>query len=65
MIATGFPALPVIGEDGRALGRVTLARVLALGRIATDRPEIHLLIAGNDGGALSPFRDRMAHLGRR
>jgi glycosyltransferase involved in cell wall biosynthesis len=35
----------------------------ALGRIATDRPEVHLLIAGNDGGALSPFRDRMAHLG--
>jgi glycosyltransferase involved in cell wall biosynthesis len=35
----------------------------ALGRIATDRPEVHLLMAGNDGGALSPFRDRMAHLG--
>jgi glycosyltransferase involved in cell wall biosynthesis len=35
----------------------------ALGRIATDRPEVHLLIAGHDGGALSPFRDRMAHLG--
>jgi osmoprotectant transport system ATP-binding protein len=35
MIATGASALPVIGEDGRPLGRVTLARVLALGRIAT------------------------------
>jgi glycosyltransferase involved in cell wall biosynthesis len=35
----------------------------ALGRLTTDRPEIHLLIAGNDGGALSPFRDRMGHLG--
>lgn len=35
----------------------------ALGRLATDRPDVHLLIAGNDDGALSPFRDRMAHLG--
>jgi osmoprotectant transport system ATP-binding protein len=35
MIATGADALPVIGEDGNSLGRVTLARVLALGRIAT------------------------------
>ena len=35
MIATGAPALPVIGEDGNSLGRVTLTQVLALGRIAT------------------------------
>ncbi len=35
----------------------------ALGRIATDRPEVHLVIAGNDDGALSPFRDQMSHLG--
>jgi glycosyltransferase involved in cell wall biosynthesis len=35
----------------------------ALGRIAGDRPDIHLLLAGNDGGAWSPFRDRMEQLG--
>ncbi len=35
MIATGADALPVIGENGNSLGRVTLAHVLALGRIAT------------------------------
>ena len=35
----------------------------ALGRIATDRPEVHLVIAGNDDGALSPFRDQMSQLG--
>jgi glycosyltransferase involved in cell wall biosynthesis len=35
----------------------------AMSRIAIDRPEIHLVIAGNDGGALAPFQDRMSHLG--
>jgi osmoprotectant transport system ATP-binding protein len=35
MIATGAAALPVIDADGRSLGQVTLARVLATGRIAT------------------------------
>jgi glycosyltransferase involved in cell wall biosynthesis len=35
----------------------------ALGRIAPDHPEIHLLLAGNDDGAWVPFRDQMAALG--
>ena len=35
----------------------------ALGQIAPDYPELHLVLAGNDDGALSPFRDRMAELG--
>jgi glycosyltransferase involved in cell wall biosynthesis len=35
----------------------------ALSRIAPGCPELHLVIAGNDDGALSPFRDRMAELG--
>ena len=35
----------------------------ALGRVAPDHPDLHLLLAGNDDGALSPFRDRMAELG--
>jgi glycosyltransferase involved in cell wall biosynthesis len=35
----------------------------ALGRIAPDRPDVHLLLAGNDGGAWAPFRDRMEQLG--
>jgi glycosyltransferase involved in cell wall biosynthesis len=35
----------------------------ALGRVAPDHPEVHLLIAGTDDGALSPFRDRIAELG--
>ena len=35
----------------------------ALGRIAPDRPDVHLLLAGNDGGAWAPFRDRMVQLG--
>jgi osmoprotectant transport system ATP-binding protein len=34
MISTGREALPVIGEDGRPLGRVSLARLLSFGRIA-------------------------------
>ena len=32
----------------------------ALGRIAPDHPELHLVVAGNDDGAWAPFRDRMA-----
>ena len=35
----------------------------ALGRIAPDHPELHLLVAGNDDGAWVPFRDRMTELG--
>ncbi len=35
----------------------------ALGRVAPDRPDLHLLIAGNDDGAWAPFRDQMTHLG--
>jgi glycosyltransferase involved in cell wall biosynthesis len=35
----------------------------ALGRVAPKRPDFHLLLAGNDDGAWSPFRDRMGHLG--
>jgi len=35
----------------------------ALGRIATDHPEVHLVVAGNDDGAWPGFRDRMAQLG--
>jgi glycosyltransferase involved in cell wall biosynthesis len=35
----------------------------AMGRIAPDHPEIHLVIAGNDDGAWAPFRDRMADHG--
>jgi glycosyltransferase involved in cell wall biosynthesis len=30
----------------------------ALGAIARDHPEVHVLLAGNDDGALQPFRDR-------
>ncbi len=35
----------------------------ALGRVVPAHPNLHLLIAGTDDGALSPFRDRMAELG--
>ena len=35
----------------------------ALGQVAPAHPELHLLIAGTDDGALSPFCDRMAELG--
>lgn len=35
----------------------------ALGRVAPAHPDLHLVIAGTDDGALSPFRDRMAELG--
>jgi glycosyltransferase involved in cell wall biosynthesis len=35
----------------------------ALGEIAADHPELHLVVAGNDDGALPAFRDRMAQLG--
>jgi glycosyltransferase involved in cell wall biosynthesis len=35
----------------------------ALNRIAPSCPELHVVIAGNDDGALSPFRDRMTELG--
>jgi len=35
----------------------------ALGRVATDHPELHLVVAGNDDGAWPAFRDRMAQLG--
>ena len=35
----------------------------ALSQVAPVFPELHLVIAGNDDGALSPFCDRMAELG--
>src|SRR5262249_25803774 len=35
----------------------------ALRRVVPDRPEVHLLLAGNDDGAWTPFRDRMEQLG--
>ena len=35
----------------------------ALSAIARDRPDIHVLLAGNDDGALGPFRDLCAGLG--
>jgi glycosyltransferase involved in cell wall biosynthesis len=35
----------------------------ALGRVAPAHPDVHLIIAGTDDGALSPFRDRLAELG--
>jgi glycosyltransferase involved in cell wall biosynthesis len=35
----------------------------ALGRVVPAHPYVHLVIAGTDDGALSPFRDRMAELG--
>jgi osmoprotectant transport system ATP-binding protein len=34
MISTGATVLPVAGKDGQALGRVSLAGILAFGRIA-------------------------------
>jgi glycosyltransferase involved in cell wall biosynthesis len=35
----------------------------ALGRVSPAFPDLHLVIAGNDDGALSPFCDRIAELG--
>ena len=35
----------------------------AMGQVAAEYPEVHLLIAGTDDGALSPFHDRVAELG--
>jgi glycosyltransferase involved in cell wall biosynthesis len=35
----------------------------ALGRLADDHPEVHVLLAGTDEGAWAPFRDRMEQLG--
>ena len=35
----------------------------AMGEVAPTHQELHLLIAGTDDGALSPFRDQMAELG--
>ena len=35
----------------------------ALARVAPAHPNLHLVIAGTDDGAMSPFRDRMAELG--
>jgi glycosyltransferase involved in cell wall biosynthesis len=34
----------------------------SLGRIVTDHPELHLVVAGNDDGAWEPFCARMAEL---
>ena len=35
----------------------------ALGRLAPDFPELHVLVAGNDDGAWAPFRERIGQLG--
>jgi glycosyltransferase involved in cell wall biosynthesis len=35
----------------------------ALGSIGRDRPDVHLLLAGNDDGAKAPFLDRLKSLG--
>ncbi|MGO9464339.1 MAG: glycosyltransferase [Isosphaeraceae bacterium] len=35
----------------------------AMGRLAPSYPELHLLVAGNDDGALRPFRDTIRDLG--
>jgi glycosyltransferase involved in cell wall biosynthesis len=35
----------------------------AMGQVASEHPELHLLIAGTEDGALAPFRDRLAELG--
>jgi glycosyltransferase involved in cell wall biosynthesis len=35
----------------------------ALGRVAKNRPDLHVLLAGNDGGAWAPFHDRVEQLG--
>ena len=35
----------------------------AIGRVARDRPDFHLLLAGKDDGAKSPFLAKMAALG--
>jgi glycosyltransferase involved in cell wall biosynthesis len=35
----------------------------ALSQIASDHPELHLLVAGNDDGAWHGFRERMVQLG--
>lgn len=42
-------------------GLELLAR--ALSEIAKDRPEVHVLLAGTDDGALGPFRDLCSGLG--
>jgi len=67
VLEAGYPEL-----EGKFVllffGRVHVKKGLdlladALGRIAADRPELHLVVAGNDDGAWSGFRDRMAQLG--
>jgi glycosyltransferase involved in cell wall biosynthesis len=50
------------------LGRLHVKKGLdlladAFSRIVPECPELHLLIAGNDDGAWSGFRDRMTHFG--
>lgn len=35
----------------------------ALAAVGTDRPDLHVLLAGNDDGALAPFRQRCEALG--
>jgi glycosyltransferase involved in cell wall biosynthesis len=35
----------------------------AFGRVASDHPNLHILLAGKDDGAWSPFRDRVGSLG--
>ena len=35
----------------------------ALAAVRRDHPDVHLLLAGNDDGALAPFRERMAAAG--
>jgi len=72
-----MPPRAVLEADHRELagkfvllffGRVHIKKGLdllaeAVGRLAPAYPELHLVVAGNDDGALSPFRERLDHLG--
>jgi glycosyltransferase involved in cell wall biosynthesis len=67
MLETEYPELNgrfvllFFGRVHRKKGLDLLAE--ALGRIAPGHPELHLLVAGTDDGAWSPFRQRMEQLG--
>jgi glycosyltransferase involved in cell wall biosynthesis len=73
---SNMPARSVLENDHPELkdkfvllffGRVHVKKGLdllaeALGRLAADFPELHVLVAGKDDGAWSPFADRVAAL---
>ena len=72
-----LPSRAVLEQDHRELkgkfvllffGRVHLKKGLdllaeALGRVGTDFPDLHLLVAGKDDGAWGPFTERIKTLG--